>query len=150
MAGIANTFQSDLLKLIFQNTGIANLGDVAGVSGSAAAGNLYISLHTADPTNAGNQTSNEATYIGYARVAVVRTTAGWTISGSSPTQASNTAAIIFGMCTSGSNTITHAAVGRDSSGVGEILFVGALSSPLAVSGNITPLFNIGSLVCTLD
>jgi hypothetical protein len=37
------------------------------------------------PTDAGSQTSSEATYTSYARVAVARTTGGWTVSGTSPT-----------------------------------------------------------------
>ena len=69
-----DTFENDLLKLIFQAVAIANLAD------NAATGpltNLYVSLHTADPGEAGNQSTSEATYTGYARVAVARTAGGW-------------------------------------------------------------------------
>lgn len=150
----SDTFESDLLKLIFQNTNIANLGDATGVRGSAAAGSLYIALHTADPTDAAasGQNTNEATYTGYARVAVVRSAVGFTISGTSPTQVANAAAVTFGACTAGSSTVTHFSFGRDVSGVGEILCSGALTSPasLAVTVGITPSFAIGALVATVD
>lgn len=68
----------NLLKLVFQNTTWANLGDATGVIKSTANGSLYISLHTADPS-AGNQTTSETAYTGYARVAVARTSSGWTV-----------------------------------------------------------------------
>ena len=38
-----------LLDLIFLNTNWANIGDATGLRGSSAAGNFWISLHTADP-----------------------------------------------------------------------------------------------------
>lgn len=143
----ANTFEADLLKLIFQNVNIANLGDATGVRGSTTAGSLYVSLHTADPGEAGDQTTSETTYTGYARVAVARSSSGWTISGS---QISNNAAVTFGACTAGTPTITHFGVGRDSSGAGELLYSGALTSSLAVSPGITPEFAAGQLTITED
>lgn len=146
----SNAFESDVLLLLLNNTNIANLGDATGVRGSSTAGSVYISLHTADPGEAGNQTTSEATYTSYARVAVARSSGGWTISGTAPTQAANAAAVNFPACTGGSNTITHFAIGRDSAGTGEILISGALTASLAVSSGITPSFAIGALVATCD
>ena len=69
----------NLLKLLFNNTTWANVGDVTGIVGSGTAGNLYVALHTADPS-AGDQSTSETTYTGYGgRVAVARTTGGWTV-----------------------------------------------------------------------
>lgn len=147
---IANTFQSDVLKLLLQNVNIANLGDATGVRGSSTAGSVYVSLHTADPGAAGSQTTSEAAYTSYARQAVARSSGGWTVSGSSPTSATNAAAITFPQCTGGSETETWATVGRDSSGAGEALFQGPLASSLAVSNGITPSFAIGAATVTLD
>ena len=146
----SNAFESDFLKLIFNNTNIANVGDATGVRGSTTAGSLYIALHTADPGEAGDQTTSEATYTGYARVAVARSTGGWTVSGTAPTQAANAALVTFPACTGGSNTITHFSVGLVSSAASEILYSGALTASLAVSNGITPEFAIGALVCTED
>lgn len=61
-----NTFENDWLLLIFNATAIANIADNAA---SAPLTNLYVSLHTADPGEAGDQTTNEAAYTSYARVA---------------------------------------------------------------------------------
>lgn len=144
---LSNAAENDLLKLLFNNTTWANVGDATGLVGSTAAGSFYISLHTADPGEAGDQSTSEATYTGYARVAVARTSGGWTISTNT---VSNTAAINFGACTAGSNTITHFAIGRASSGAGEIIISGALSASLSVSSGITPSFAIGALTATAD
>ncbi len=147
---LSNTFENDLWLLLFNNTNIANLGDATGVRGSTTAGSLYIALHTADPGEAGSQTTSEISYTGYARVAVARSSAGFTVSGTAPTQVANAAAVTFGLCTAGSGTATHFSIGRDTSGAGEILASGALNSSLAVSQNITPSFAIGALVATID
>lgn len=140
----ADVFENDFLKLIFQATAIANIADNAG---TAPLTNLYVSLHTADPGETGNQTTNEATYTGYARVAVARTSGGWTVSANA---VENAAAITFPECTAGSNTITHFAVGTDVSGTGKILYKGALTASLAVSAGITPEFAAGDLDITED
>lgn len=147
---LSNASENDLLLLLFNNTNWANLGDATGVRGSTVPGSYYISLHTADPGEAGSQTTSEATYTGYARVAVARSAGGWTVSGTAPTQAANAAAVNFAACTAGANTITHFAIGRDSSGAGELIISGALTASLAVSAGITPSFAIGALVATAD
>lgn len=146
----SNAFENSVLLLIFQNSNIANLGDATGLRGSSTAGNLYVALHTADPGEAGDQTTSEATYTGYARVAVVRSSSGWTVSGTAPTQSANAAAVTFGACSGGSNTLTHFSVGFASSGASVIAASGALTASLAVSSGITPSFAIGQLAVTLD
>ena len=146
----SNTFESDVLLLLLNNTNISNLGDATGVRGSTTAGSVFVALHTADPGETGTQATSEATYTGYARVAVARSSGGWTISGTAPTQAANAAAVTFGACTAGSNTITHFSIGDTSSGATKILLSGALTASLAVSAGITPSFAIGQLTATFD
>lgn len=137
-----NTFENDFIKLIFQGTAIANLADNAATSPNTQ---LFVSLHTADPGEAGSQTTSEATYTGYARVGVNRTSGGWTVTNNSVT---NTAAITFPQCTGGSNTITHFAVGTASSSTGKVLYKGALTASLAVSNLIIPEFAPSTLTVT--
>lgn len=131
----SDAFEAALLDLIFLNTDIANIGDAAGLQNSAAAGLLYIGLHTADPGEAGNQTTSEIAYTGYARVGVVRSGAGWTRTGNSISPAAN---IDFGACTAGSGTATHFSIGTLSSGAGMILYKGAISPTIAISAGVTP------------
>jgi hypothetical protein len=130
-----NTFENDLLLLIFNNTDIALIGDAAGIQNSAAAGSLHVSLHTADPGEAGAQNTTEVSYTGYARVAVARTAGGWTVTGNS---VSPTAAINFGQCTAGSATATHFGVGTDASGAGKLLYKGAITPNISISAGVTP------------
>lgn len=142
-----NDLETGILDLIFLNTDLTLIGDAAGLQNSATAGSLYISLHTADPGETGTQTTSEATYTSYARVAVARSGSGWSRSGST---ISNVAAINMPACTGGSNTITYVGIGTDSSGTGKLLYKAALSASLAVSSGITPSFAIGALTVAED
>lgn len=143
----SNDLETDLLELLFKNTNIANLGDATGVRGSTSAGNLYVALHTADPGETGKQNTSEVAYTSYARVAVVRSGTGWTVSGN---QVSNAAAVTFPACTGSSATATHFSVGYESSGATKMIGSGALASSLAISTGITPAFAIGQLTMTVD
>lgn len=136
MAGKSNTFEADILKLIFNQTAIANIADNAA---SAPVGTLYVSLHTADPTDGGTQSSSEATYTGYARVGVARTTAGWTVATTGGvTKATPVAAISFGACTGGSSAISHFAIGTALTGAGKLLYAGTCTPTITVTAGITP------------
>lgn len=136
----SNTFENDLLKLIFNATAIANIADNAA---SSPLTNLYVSLHTSDPGEAGNQTTNECAYTSYARVAVARTSGGWTVTANS---VSPVADITFPACTGGSETATHWAVGTASSSTGKILYSGAISPTIAISTGVTPKLTTASTV----
>jgi hypothetical protein len=142
-----NTFENDLMLLIFNNTDAALIGDATGLRGSSTAGSLYVSLHTGDVGEGGSQTTSESAYTSYARVAVARSGAGWTVSGNA---VSNAALVQFPQCTGGSESLTHFAVGTASSGAGKVLYKGALSASLAVSSGIQPQFAIGDLDITED
>lgn len=142
-----NTFENDLLLLIFNNTDAALIGDATGLRGSSTAGSLYVSLHTGDPGEAGNQTTNECAYGSYARVAVARSGSGWTVTGNAVT---NAALIQFPQCSSGSETATHFAIGTASTSTGKVLYKGALSASLAISSGIQPQFGAGELDGTED
>lgn len=146
----SNDFEFDILKLIFNNTTIANIGDATGVVGSTGVGSLFVALHTADPGEAGTQSTSEATYTGYARVAVARTSGAFTVTGTAPTQVANVATVTFGLCSAGSNTITHFSIGYQTSGATKMVVSGALAASLAVSVGITPSFAASALVATCD
>jgi len=141
---LGNTFENDLMKLIFNGTAIANLADNAGASPLT---NLYISLHTANPDEAGSQTTNEANYTGYARKAITRDSGGWTVTNN---QAVNAATVSFDPCTAGSSTVTSFAIGTALSGTGKILISGALTAWLAIGAGTTPQFAAGALTATAD
>ena len=141
----STAFETNILKLIFQNIDLANVGDAAGLQNSAAAGVFYISLHTADPGEGGDQTTNETNYGGYARVSVARTSGEWAVTADT---ADNVNPVAFPACSSGSGTITHFGIGSDATLAGNLFFSGQLGTPLAVSTGITPSFAAGTLDCT--
>lgn len=134
------TFDNDWLKLIFNATAIANIADNAA---SSPLTNLYVALHTADPTSAGNQTTSEATYTGYARVAVARTSGGFTVTTNSVSPA---ATISFPACSGGTNTITNFSIGTASSGAGKILYSGTVTPNISVASGVTPQLTTASTV----
>lgn len=139
-----DTFENDLLKLIFNATTIANIAINAT---SSPLTSLYVALHTADPTDSGSQTSSEAGYTSYARVGVTRDSGGFTVTGNS---VANTAAISFPACTGSSSVCTHFSIGVAASSTSKALYIGALTSSLSVSNGITPSFAIGALTVSED
>lgn len=122
-----NTWINDLLKLLFNATAVANIADNAA---SSPLTNLYLGLHTADPGAGGNQTTSEAAYVGYARVAAARSGSGFTVSGQSVTLAS---AVTFAQApTNATDVLMFWAVGTASSSTGKVLYSGPIGSNLGV------------------
>jgi hypothetical protein len=126
---MGNAYETALLTLEFNNTNLATIGDATGLRGSSTAGSFYIGLHTADVGEAGDATTNEATFTGYARVPVARSSGGWTISGNS---VSNAAAITFSQNTGSDQTVTHSSISAGTDGTGSEVVV--RYGPLVASG----------------
>lgn len=136
-----NTFENDLMKLIFNATAIANIADNAA---SAPLTNLAVALHTADPGETGDQTTSETAYTGYARVSVARTSGGWTITNNSASPVAN---IDFGECTaSPGGAITHVSVGVTGGGATKILYKGALSPNITMAVGVIPRIKTTSTI----
>lgn len=144
IVGKSDSWENALLLLLFNNTNAANVGDATGLRGSTTAGSLYLSLHTADPTEAGDQTTNEIAYTGYARVAVARSGAGFTVTTNSVVLA---AAATFGQMTAGAGgTVTFFGLGTASSGAGVLLYGGAVSPTIAVTNGVSPQLTTGTTI----
>lgn len=144
---MATSCETGLLNLLFLNTDFANVGDAGGLQNSATAGSLYISLHTADPGEGGDQTTNEAAYTDYARVAVARSGAGWSLSSSTM---SNVAAVTFPEASGGSETETWVGIGTASSGAGVLLFRIQLTTSIAVVSGVQPNIKASALQVTFE
>ena len=138
-----NAWENGLLLLVFNNSNFANVGDATGLRGSSSAGSLYVSLHTGDPGEAGSQTTSECTYGAYARVAVARSGAGFTVTNDSVSPAS---IVAFPEATSGSETATHFGIGTDSSGAGTLLYKGTVTPNIVISTGVTPRLKTTSTV----
>lgn len=140
-----NTFENELLAHILENADIALIGDATGLRGSTTAGNLFFSLHSADPGEAGDQTTSEVTYTGYARAAIARTGASWTISGDGT--ATLAATLSFPQRTDvGTVTATHFALGTASTGTGKILYKGTITPNITITQNTIPQLGTGTTI----
>ena len=136
----SNTTENDIVKFMFNNVAMPSYGS-----------NLYLSLHTADPGEAGDQTTNETTYTGasgnYARIAVSRDAGGWTVAGN---QSGNAGLIQFAASNTGPITITHLGIGTSSTGAGQLLVSNALAEPLVINNLTIPQFQIGGILYQED
>lgn len=113
----SNAFETALLEYIFEDTAIPGLG-----------ANLYVAYHSADPGEAGNQTTNEISAT-YTRPSVTRGS-GFTVSGNAADLAASLAVTISG----GTGNATHFSYGTAETGTGMILYSGALDASRALSG----------------
>lgn len=133
------TFANDELKLIYNATAIANIADNAATSPLT---NIYWSLHTADPS-AGNQSTSEVSYTGYARQAVARTSGGYTVTGASVSPVAN---VVFPVSTSGTPTVTNFATGSLVSGTGKVIDAGTVTPNIVVSTSVVQTLTTGSTI----
>jgi hypothetical protein len=134
-----NTFENDVLKLIFNATAIA---DLAQDDASSPATTLTVALHTADPGEAGDQTTSETAYTGYARVAVARTTGGWTVTNNSVSPVAN---IDFGECTASPGAaITHFSVGTGTGN--KLLYKGTVTPNVTMAVGVIPRLKTTSTI----
>jgi len=139
-----NVFSSDILKLIFNATAIA---DLAENDATSPATTLTVALHTADPGEAGTQSTSEIAYTGYARIAVARTSGGWTVAGGDPDPAtvSPAANIDFGEMTGGAGgTVTHFSVGTGVAN--KSLYSGTVTPNIVVTTGVTPRLKTTSTI----
>ena len=134
MATRTNYFIQGVLDLIYRNIALPNIGDATGLRATSVPGNLYVALWT---------NSAEADYGSYARVAVSRLNE-FSRSGN---VVSNANQITFPKATSGSNTITKAAIYDAASG-GNQLHLQVLPTEMIVSTNVTPYIEAGQLTIT--
>jgi hypothetical protein len=160
MPGFSDVTELGLLRLLFQNdaSGVAGVGDAGGLRGSVSAGSLFVALHSADPGEAGTGATSELAFAGYARVIVVRSAAGWTVSqaGDGKGQVVNAAAVSFGQNTGSNVTATHWSLVEALTGASDIILSGQLvdnlSAPITVTiaTGSTASFDPGQLLCKLD
>jgi hypothetical protein len=143
---ISDTTETAVLKLIFQAVAWANYADNAATTPQT---NVDVALHTADPGDAGTQSTSETNYTSYARVSVARTTGGWAVAGTTPTTVNPVAAITFPAGTGGSGTITNFSTGKTGGGASAILFSGTVTPNITVGSGVTPQLTTATAI-TLD
>jgi hypothetical protein len=135
MATRSNYFIQKSLDHIYLNAAIANIGDATGLPAAGTAGNLYAALLVS---------GTEANYGSYARVAIPRTSAGFSRTNN---VVSNVAQLNFPKATSGSNVCNQIAI-YDRITSGEQLHLQTLDNPITVTTNMQPIIEAGSLTIT--
>jgi hypothetical protein len=139
---MGNTTENDIMKLYFNATAIA---DYAENDTTSPHTDIAVSLHTADPGEAGTLSTNETSYTNYARVSVARTSGGWTVTNNSVSPVAN-----ISFAQSGSSaTITHFATGKTGGGAAVLHFSGTVTPNIAVANGVTPILATSSTI-TLD
>lgn len=137
-----NTFEALVVGWFFNNS----TSVLCSTPGTATGYSLQ--LHTGDPGETGDLTTNEANYTNYARMAVERTSSGWTVSG---TTAKLAATITFPQCGGGSNTITHFSIGGSTvaASTGPCYYYGTVTPNILVTNGVTPRLTTNTAVSEL-
>jgi hypothetical protein len=147
MASMVDSFETDLLELLFLNTTLANFGDTTGLVGSTGAGTARLALAASGTPYTDASTSlgtGEVSYTGYARPTPARSGAGWTVTNDAVT---NAALIQFGERSDvGTATAVHLGVGFYTDTT--IHLHQDLNADLSITQGVNPQFAIGALSFT--
>jgi hypothetical protein len=146
MAGFSDTTEAAILALIFNATAWGNYADNAATTPQT---NIAVGLHTADPGDSGTMSTSEIAYTSYARASVARTSGGFTVSGTSPTQVAPVATIGFPAGTGGSGTATNFSYGKTGGGAAAIIAAGTVTPNIVTGSGVTPQLSTAT-VLTLD
>jgi len=140
----SNTFENDLLKLLFNNVAITIIGTTSGLAATTAAGSLHYALHTADPGEAGTAITSETAYTNYVRVAAARSTAAFVVTDNSVSPAAN---VDFAECGATAGTpITHFGIVNTASGAGKILYSGTVTPNITMATGVIPRLKTTSTI----
>lgn len=147
MTALTDLAEADLLDLLMTNVDFPNIGDTGGLQKSVADGTWNIELHTGNAISDTStvQTASVAAYSGYVSQTVVRTTSGWTVSGTAPTLADNDSAIQFPVSADGPETETDVSMGGEDAGTDVMQIYGSLAADLIVNNGVQPEFAAGAL-----
>jgi hypothetical protein len=141
---ISDTTETAIMALVFNATAWANYADNAATTPQTQ---ISWALHTADPGDAGTQTTSESAYGSYARINVNRNSGGHTVTGGSVSPVAN---VDFPSSTGSGTTIGFFSTGKTGGGATAILWSGTVSPTIAVPGSgIIPRLTTASTI-TLD
>jgi hypothetical protein len=131
----SDAFENALAALFFHGTTWAN---VAVNATSSPLTNWELSLHTADPADAGTQTTSEVAYTDYARVAVARTSGGFTVPTGTTGITTLAANVDFPIGSGGSGTATYFGIGTAHTSTGILEISGTISPSIVCGSGVTP------------
>ncbi len=131
----SNIFSINLLKLLFNNTPLANIGDVAGLPASVTEGFVYLVLFETIPT-ASSPAGTEATYPEYLRIGVPRNSTDLLVGTTDPITVKNVNTIVFP--TSSVTTANIVGAGISFTAGGNCEFYGTFAQPIGVVNGAIP------------
>ncbi|WP_078548643.1 phage tail fiber protein [Litchfieldia alkalitelluris] len=134
MSKLSNYLESALLNHVLRGTAM-----------TAPAG-VYVSLHTADPTDAGGSEVTTTAYPAYTRK---QATFNAPVSGANSTTVTNSAELSWTYDGASSLTISHVSI-YDASTAGNLLWHGALSASKTVANGDIFKIGAGNLTVGLD
>jgi hypothetical protein len=140
---IGNTTETDILALLFNATTIANVAINATASPLTQ---VACALHTSDPGEAGDLSTNEAGYTAYARQNINRDSGGFTVAAGSCSPVADT---VFPTCTASSSTVTHMSFGKTGGGSATLWYSGTATPNVAVVAGVAPIVKSTTAI-TLD
>lgn len=135
-------FETSVWKFVM--TGVSDVNWTA----LSAATSWWISAHTTDPGESGDQTVGEAEYTGYARFEMARATSDFTVSNDT---FENLVAIVFPKCTADpGDEIRYLGFGLDDTGAGAMQFVYSLQNEFPMFIGAQPYFDTGQITGLCD
>lgn len=146
MAGISNTTESAIMKLVFQAVAWT---DYAINHTTTPQANIGLSLHTADPlvADTGDASTSEVAYTAYTRVNKLRDATNWPETSGS---VSPNAVISFPAGTGGSGTVSHFATAKSNAtpptGAQAILWSGTVTPSITCGNGVTPQLTATSTI----
>jgi hypothetical protein len=139
---MSDAYEKKVLDLIFRNTNAS-----ATVPLGLDATNVWIGLYTATPSDTGGGT--EVSGGSYARVAVVRTGAGWNAATGTLALSANTGVITFPTASGSWGTVTQFGI-FDAVTAGTMIYWGDLTTSKTISSGDTATFAAASISITQD
>lgn len=137
MADLATYLEAEVMEWVFNGT-----------SFDAAPSNIYVGLHTGDPSE--NGSDNEVTATDYTRASTAP--GDWNVTGSGPTVATNANEIRFDTAQNSWGTISHVSLWDDTiaSGSDNCLWQGSLNSNRDIQDGDRLVFPVDDFDADLD
>lgn len=139
MGSMSDVAEKAMLNYYLRNTSIG-----------LDATNVWVALFTTNPTD--STTGTEVSGGSYARVAVVRTGAGWDAASGTLGTTQNTSTITFATASASWGTVTGVGICLSLSGSlsTDLIWWGAVTTSKTVASGDTAIFAAGTLVVTQD
>jgi hypothetical protein len=139
--GKGDTFELDLLYLIFHGTAITGLAQ----NNASPIASLYVALHSVYPEDSSTSATSELTYTSYQRVAIARSSSGWTVNTLAGT-VGPADPIVFPTNTGTTQTAVAFSVTTAVSGTSKLLYRGYINPEIVVSNGVAPTLGIGTFI----